>query len=76
MSFNFCIFILKDSTSTTAKHDGSQKDKKNTHHEYENFDLRDPTVAQNGDNGNRIVINISEHLQLETLAVKYLRLVF
>lgn len=33
-------------------------------------------VAQNGENGNTIVVNISEHLQLERFATKYLRLVF
>lgn len=48
----------------------------NTYLEHENVDLCDPAVAQNGENGNRILISISEHLHLEMFATKYLRLVF
>ena len=57
MALNFSISLLKDSTSITAKQDSSQKNKKNTHPGYENCDLCDPAVAQNGDNGNIVVIN-------------------
>lgn len=72
---NFSISLLKDLTSTTAEHDGSQK-KKEIHILSMRILTRVTAVAQNGENGNTIVVNISEHLQLERFATKYLRLVF
>lgn len=55
---HFSISLLKDSKCTIDKHDYSQR-MRNIYLEYENFDLYDPAVAQNFENGNRILTNIS-----------------
>lgn len=48
----------------------------NRHLGYENFGLCDPSVVQNHENGNRVLISTSEDLQLEEFSNKYWKLVF